>query len=118
TKTYTAMAFPPDPGNYVTGTLCRGLNPMHMGEHLHPFKAPAPGVLDVVLTGYMGDWDLAIRDSDGDNAGESGSNAMPPVTPGDEEAVVKVKRAADFTIVACNWGGGPTATVKLTFTFA
>ncbi|MCA1823490.1 MAG: PPC domain-containing protein [Mycobacteriales bacterium] len=114
---YQAMALP-DPGNEVSGTLCRGVSPTAWGEHLHDFKAPAAGVLDVTLTGYSGDWDLAIRDPDGDNAGESGSGQYPPVMGRDEQAVVKIKRAATYTIVACNWAGSPTATVKYTFTFS
>ncbi|HVE99205.1 MAG TPA: hypothetical protein VNA12_08505, partial [Mycobacteriales bacterium] len=71
-ETYTATGTP-DPGNFVTGTLCDGVNPAEAGEHKHEFAAPEAGTLDVTLTGYQGDWDLAVRNSKGANIGESGS---------------------------------------------
>ncbi|HVE99387.1 MAG TPA: hypothetical protein VNA12_09425, partial [Mycobacteriales bacterium] len=88
------------------------------GEHKHEFAAPEAGTLDVTLTGYQGDWDLAVRNSKGANIGESGSGGYMPVAGTDEKTKIKIKKAEKLTIVACNWAGSPTATVKYTFTFA
>ena len=118
TETYTATAATPDPGNAVTGTLCDGVNPAGTGEHLHEFAVPEAGVLEVILTDYQGDWDLAVRNSKGANIGESGAGGYQPVAGSDEKVKVKIKKAETLTIVGCNWAGSPTATVKLTFTFA
>lgn len=116
--TYTATAATPDPGNFVTNKLCDGVNPAESGEHKHEFAAPEAGTLDVTLTGYQGDWDLAVRNSKGANIGESGSGGYMPVAGSDEKTKIKIKKAEKLTIVACNWAGSPTATVKYTFTFA
>ena len=118
TETYTATAATPDPGNAVTGTLCDGVNPAATGEHLHEFGVPEAGTLEVILTDYQGDWDLAVRNSKGSNIGESGSGGYQPVAGSDEKVKIKMKKAETVTIVSCNWAGSPTATVKLTFTFA
>jgi hypothetical protein len=116
--TYTATATTPDPGNFATGTLCDGVNPAQTGEHVHEFAAPEAGTLEVTLTNYQGDWDLAVRNSKGGNIGESGSGGYPPLAGGDEKTKVKIKKAEKLAIVGCNWAGSPTATVKYTFTFA
>ncbi|HVF19100.1 MAG TPA: hypothetical protein VNA14_02540 [Mycobacteriales bacterium] len=118
TETYTATAATPDPGNAVTGTLCDGVNPAATGEHLHEFAVPEAGTLEVILTNYQGDWDLAVRNSKGSMIGGSGSGGYQPVAGGDEKVKIKVKKAEKLTIVGCNWAGSPTATVKVTFTFA
>ena len=115
-ETYTASAAP-DPGNFVTGTLCDGVNPATLGEHLHEFAAPEAGTLEVVVTDYQGDWDLAVRNAKGGNVGESGSGGYMPVAGTDEKVKIKIKKAEKLTIVACNWAGSPTATVKYTFTY-
>jgi len=116
--TYTAAAGTPDPGNAVTGTLCDGVNPAQTGEHVHQFAAPEAGTLEVILTGYQGDWDLAVRNSKGANIGGSGGGGYPPLAGGDEKIKLKIKKAEKLAIVSCNWAGSPTATVKYTFTFA
>ena len=118
TETYTATAPTPDPGNFVTGTLCRGVTPAGTNEHHKEFAAPEAGTLEVTLTGYQGDWDLAVRNSKGANIGESGSGGYMPVAGTDEKTKIKIKKAETLTIVACNWAGSPTSTVKYTFTFA
>ena len=117
-ETYTATAATPDPGNLVTNTLCDGVNPAATGEHLHDFAVPEAGTLEVVLTGNVGDWDLAVRNSKGATMAGSGSGGYPPASGGAEKIKIKMKKAEKVTVVACNWAGGPTATVNLTFTFA
>lgn len=119
TETYTATAPTPEPGNLAPGgKLCDGLTPAGTGQHRHDFAVPEAGTLEVVLNGYVGDWDLAARNAKGANIGESGSGGYHPVSTADEKTKIKMKKAEKVTIVACNWAGSPTATVTYTFTYA
>ena len=120
TKTYTATAPAPDPTN-AGGTaaydVCAQAVPQSF--HVEKFKAPAPGKLAVEVSGFQGDWDLLITDAKGVQLATSGNGGYgTPATPSVEKATVKVKRAGEFRIVACNWAGTPSATAKYTFTFA
>lgn len=120
TKTYTATAPAPDPTNAAPGakySVCAQTVPM--SAHVEPFKAPAPGKLAVELSGFQADWDLLITDAKGNEVGSSGNGGYgTPVSPSVEKATVKVKKAGTYNIVACNWAGTPSATVKYVFTFA
>lgn len=118
TKTYTATAPAPDPSNYSPNSpysVCGQTVPQSF--HSEPFKAPAPGKLKIEMSGFVGDWDLLIVDGKGAEIANSGGTQ--PADPPTETATIKVKKAAaTYKIIACNWAGGPTATVKYTFTYA
>jgi len=117
TKTYTATAPVPDPTNYAEMSYSVCAQAVPQSAHVEVFKAPAAGKLKVELSGFVGDWDLLILDSKGAEVATSGGTQ--PVDPPTEQATVKVKKAAaTYKIIACNWAGGPTATVKYTFTYA
>lgn len=120
TKTYTATAPAPDPTNAAPGakySVCAQNVPM--SAHTEVFKAPAPGKLAVELKGFEVDWDLLITDAKGTEVGASGNGGYgTPASPSVEKATVKVKKAGTFNIVACNWAGTPSATVKYVFTYA
>lgn len=120
TKTYTATAPAPDPTNAAPGakyTVCAQTVPQ--SAHTEVFKAPAPGKLAVELSGYQVDWDLLITDAKGAQLGSSGNGGYgTPASPSTEKATVKIKKAGSYNIIACNWAGTPTATVKYVFTFA
>ena len=112
TKTYTATAPMPDPTNVAGGyTVCAQNVPQSF--HTEEFKVPAAGTLKVELTNYQVDWDLLIVDAKKNEIGSSGSggNGEPEV------AQIKFKKPGSVFIVACNWSGGPTGTVKYTFTY-
>ena len=113
TKTYTATAPVPDPTNAAGGyTVCAQNVPQSF--HIEEFKVPAAGTLKVELTDYQIDWDLLLMDGKGKELGSSGSGGV-----GEPEiAQVKFKKPTVVQIVACNWSGGPTGTVKYTFTYA
>lgn len=121
TKTYEATAPTPDFTNLepnATYTVCNQTVPQSW--HLHVFTAPAPGKLKVTLSGYVGDWDLLLTDSKGTQLA-AGDLLEPgtPTTPAEESATLKIKKAkTKINIIACNFAGGPTATVKYTFTYA
>lgn len=129
TKTYEATAPAPDVTNYADSagvdsySVCNQQVPN--SYHVHTFTAPAPGKLNVKLYGFTGDWDVLLTDSRGTEL-TFGGNGIPaqvntPAEPtvGDENITYKIKKAkTKINIIACNWVGGPTATVKYTFTYA
>jgi hypothetical protein len=123
TKTYSVLAPAPDPTNWAsqagvkTYSVCNQKVPQSYNREL--FKAPEPGTLKVEVSGFTGDWDLLILNGKGTEAGTGGSDAIStPNAPTKEVATVKIKKKDTYTIVACNWAGGPTGTVKYTFTYA
>ena len=120
TKTYTATAPLPDPTNYAQQGYSVCAQNVPQSYHTEVFTAPAPGKLAVTLTGFTGDWDLLIMDGAGSELATGGaSDVGTPQTPGTESATVKVKKkAAKYSIVACNWAGGSTGTVKYVFTYS
>lgn len=126
TKTYEATAPAPDPTNWLGDVgaanypVCNQVVPNSF--HKHTFTAPALGKLNIKVYGFTGDWDVLILDSKGSvigNGGSSGINTPDSPTAGDENVTLKIKKAkSKVDIIACNWAGGPTATVKYTFTYA
>lgn len=112
TKTYTASAPLPDPTNVAGGySVCAQRVPGSFD--IKEFKVPAAGKLKVEVTNYTNDWDALLMDADKAELGESGSGGV----GGPEVIEVKFKKAQTVSIVACNWAGGPTATVKYVFTY-
>lgn len=117
TKTYTATAPAPDFTNVASDGVCKRNVPQSW--HTHTFKAPAAGRLSVVASEFLGDWDLIIVDSKGTEIGVGDKlEQATPADPKTEEASAKIKKAGSYDIIACNWLGGSTATVKYTFTYA
>lgn len=87
--------------------------------HIEEFAAPAPGTLKVEVTGFMGDWDMAL-DVAGKRAAEGAGTTTPDnMSTGSsvEKLTYKVKKAGSVEIVVCNFVGGPTGTGKYTFTY-
>jgi hypothetical protein len=117
TKTYTATAAVPDPTNSAASdyNVCPQRVPGSF--QADEFKIPAAGTLQVEVSGYTGDWDALLMDSDKSEATSSGSGGYAPVAGGPEVMEMRFKKAQTVTIVACNWAGGPTANVKVTFTY-
>jgi hypothetical protein len=113
TKTYAVTAPLPDPSNYgMQGySVCAQNVPSSFDKQT--FQVPAAGTLAVELSGYTGDWDLLLEDSDDSELTAGGSSGISDV----ETAEVRFKKPQKVSIVACNWAGGPTASVKYTFTF-
>ena len=88
-------------------------------EHNEVVKVPAAGTLEVVISGFAGDWDGVIRNSKGQSlALTSGTDAASPGTNATDKAKVKIKKADTITIEICNFAGGPTGKGKYTFTYA
>lgn len=111
TKTYTATALTPDP-TPIAGDICTPALPT--ARHSEPFKVPAAGRLKVDIE-FTGDWALGLRDAKS-GAQLASSDGGSPLD--DEVMQVKFKKATEVLIDACNFAGGPTATVTYTFTYA
>jgi hypothetical protein len=123
TETYEATAFPPDPTPFVgpgaplnpnTGN-CQPQVPQ--AAHLKAFKVPAAGSIVIDLTNFQGDWALGLRNKAGKNLADS-DNAVGTAIDTPEKIKYKFKGPQEVTIAACNFAGGPTGTVKYTFTYA
>jgi hypothetical protein len=117
TKTYTATAPTPDPSNAAPSDYNVCPQNVPGSFQADDFKIPAAGTLHVEVSGYNGDWDALLMDAEKSELTSSGAGGYPPVNGGPEVMDIKFKKAETVTIVACNWAGGPTATVKATFTY-
>lgn len=112
TKTVSFTDATPDPTGYASGaseTHCLGLLPMEAPIEL---KVPGPGMVDVELSGFQGDWSLMITDAAGEVLG--GADVNPPEF---EAATVRLKKPATIKIHPCNFAGTPQASVKITYKY-
>lgn len=110
-ETYKATAPVPDPTPAARGDVtCDHMLPMSKFEK--KIKVPSPGTLKVEYVQQTLDWALAVRNSKGQKLA-SADGGTPEVI---EKLSVKLKSAGSYTIDACNFAGGPEATVKYTFT--
>jgi hypothetical protein len=101
---------------------CSGAVPLlPMSVQVESFTAPAAGTLKVEVTGFMGDWDLAL-DSGGKRLAEGDNASVTPTSMSTgsivEKLTYKVKKPGKLDIQVCNFLGGPTGKGKYTFTFA
>ena len=84
-------------------------------------KTTGAGTLEVVLTGFAGDWDITVMDDKGRVLGiGAGTTTADPSSLGTdlkEKAVIKTKKPMTLVIASCNFLGGPTADGKYTFTY-
>jgi hypothetical protein len=76
-------------------------------------KAPFDAVLTVTMENFQGDWDLFVTDADG-NALASSVESQLTGSAATEEVTILLKKGYAFGMVACNWGGGPSADVSWT----
>jgi hypothetical protein len=115
TKTYTAEAFPgdPTPTTGLFGGVCEPLNPA--AKFSEPLKVPFAGTLKIDMTGFLGDWDLAVFQGDRQLAFSAQDIDEDVDRP--EKITLKVKRAGvTLEIRSCNFSGGPTADMKYVLT--
>ena len=115
----------PVPGGAISdptaSSMCTPAAEAPQSRHLETFKAPGAGTLKVEVTGFVGDWDLALDDGKGKRVAEGDNASVTPtsMSTGDivEKLTYKVKKAGDLSIVVCNFAGGPTGTGKYKFTY-
>ena len=116
----------PVPGGAISdpqaGVACAPAAETPSSTHYEEFAAPAPGTLKVEVTGFVGDWDIALDDGKGKRVAEGDNASVTPTNMSTgsvvEKLTYKVKKAGDLVIVVCNFAGGPTGTGKYTFTYA
>lgn len=106
-KTSYAVTAPiPDASNLCDGTI-------PMSSQADDFKVKGAGTVEIVLSGFQGDWDLYARVGGSDVGSSAGFNPVDGVT---ETIVLKLKKATTVSVVACNFAGGPTGQVDITYT--
>ncbi len=98
----------PDPTGGSTAH-CNGALPL---EKPIPLKIANPGVVTLSLTGFQGDWALAVTDQAGKYLG--GADTNPPVT---ENAVITLKKAGTILMLPCNLGGTFDATLSWAYRY-
>jgi hypothetical protein len=109
-KTVSVTDPTPDPtGGAVAGTdICKGNLP---NEAPVSVAIPAAGKLKADISGFQGDWAIAIRDKAGNFL--TGDDENPPAT---EALTFKVKKAGTYLVQACNLGGTPMADLHYSYT--
>ena len=106
---YQATALPYPNGSYDSGEGCfYGVD--NVNKHFHEFEAPRKGKFEVGIPALTGDWDLFVTDPEGNVLVESSGDSGEP-----EHTELKLKKAQQISIVACNWAGEPQVTVEYSF---
>ena len=118
TKNYTVQAVPYPKADAETS--CE--EPPEQAVNHTTISVTGPGKLVVTVSGFTGDWDVAVfNDKTGSLLGEgSGVNAddVPPHTGGKSEVLKYTsKKAQKLRVDVCNFAGSPTANVKLVYTY-
>jgi hypothetical protein len=109
--TYTANGLP-DPTPYA-GTTCVPTLPTNASRHNKPLTVPAGGTLKMEVTSDSLDWSIAVLDSKGRMIACQDSSEV----EAKEKLTAKLKTAGKYTMVANNFAGTPTATIKWSFTY-
>jgi len=108
----------PNPQPLPSGTSCLDAQYEGISRTTKTIKTTGPGVLNVVLNGFSGDWDITLMDKDGEElaAGDGTSTGGgAPAMAGEDTLVQKFKKAGTFQVAVCNFAGSPQAHVKLSF---
>ena len=109
-KTVTFVDSTPDPTAYFLGPEhCMGRLP---AEKPVTVAIPGPGVVDIAISGFSGEWSLMITDKDGEVIGVADTD--PPTT---ESTTLRMRRAAKINILPCNIAGTFEATLTYGYTY-
>lgn len=79
---------------------------------------PSRGVLQVELSGFLGDWVLELFDAKGRMLGQSAALDPTNTAPVRKVTYKKATPGQQVKIAVCNVEGGPKASVNYTFTHA
>ncbi|HEX2239955.1 MAG TPA: hypothetical protein VHJ82_02255 [Actinomycetota bacterium] len=107
---WTATAPVPGPAAQVDPSTCGVENASYV---VHPFSTPGKGILDVTMDQFQGDWDLYVKDADGNVIGSSTGFVEATV----ERVVIPLGAKEDIQVHSCNFVGGPTAHLLLKYTY-
>lgn len=81
------------------------------------FTLPDRGVLQVEMSGFLGDWVLELFDAKGRMIGQAAQLDPLNTAPVRKLTYKKGTPRQPVRIVVCNVNGGPTAKVRYTFTY-
>lgn len=81
-----------------------------------PFTIPEAGVLTVELTRFLGDWVLELHDDKGRLLAQAAELDPANTAPKRQIVFKKGKPKQQVSIAVCNVNGGPTGSVRYTFT--
>jgi hypothetical protein len=116
-KTYPVQLLPyPDPVEEVSCETAPA-----QAVHRTRLKVSGAGKLVVEVSGFEGDWDVAVLSSSGAFLTEGSGTAIDEpasMTAGLERLTYKSKKAQTLLIDVCNFLGTPNANVKYTYTFS
>lgn len=130
-----ALAAPPKPKPIVeeydveglpnpyppTGPSCADSTFEGISTTTRTIKPTGAGTLEVTVTKFAGDWDVSVLNEKGavlaSGAGTSTGDPSGATTDGTEKLSMKIKKGMPLSIGVCNFLGGPTAHVKLVFTY-
>ena len=92
-----------------TGTTIPGCAAGQEGVHWagQEFKAPGKGTLTFSMSGFTGDHDLYVFNTDGVAIARSDNAQVPDGAAPEEEVSLPMKKGDTVTLVACNWMGQP-----------
>lgn len=114
----TAVPFP----NYssYTATATPGCTAGQEGVHklTRAFETPGAGTLTLAMSGFTGDWDLYVFNSEGVAIARSDNEqAGPAMAPAEEKIVMPMGKGETYDLVICNWAGAPQASASLEYVY-
>ncbi len=86
--------------------------------HRETFTATTKGTLTAKIEGFMGDWDLGLRNADDAEVAAGGGSSTGPdlVKVGPTEVLIyKITKPGKYTVTSCNYLGSPNAKGSYTF---
>ena len=117
TKAYEMELMPvPDP---PSGTpSCARPELEGFSIHTETLKTTGPGVLEVKVNKFYGDWDISVFEA-GELVGVGDGTSTPNTSTSNGEDVftAKFKKATTLTISTCNFLGSPSAHGEYKFTY-
>jgi hypothetical protein len=114
----TAVPFP----NYssYTATPTPGCTAGQEGVHklTYAFETPGAGNLTLAMSGFTGDWDLYVFNSDGVAIARSDNEQVgQSMAPAEEKIVMPMGKGETYDLVICNWAGAPQASASLEYVY-
>lgn len=115
-RTYTANAPVPDPTEPLWRQPCPQITPDSWDEQ--EVRVTGRATLDVTVYGFTGDWDVAIVDSKDAQLAWSSNSVNTQNDAQTERTSFRITKSGLYRILACNYAGGPTASVRYVLTYA
>ena len=118
TKSYSMNLLPvPDPPQGTPS--CARAQLEGVSIHTETFTTTGAGTLSAEVSGFAGDWDITVYDTDGlvgvGDGTSTGGGA--PATSGKDTFVNSWKKGTTITVKTCNFAGSPQAKGSYTFTY-